>query len=643
MKYKLNFYSPQFVARQFGFAQTLPFPIYFNSAEPSVKYEIRNTAEFDDAISLIEEKVKQYRRLPGLTRCCYSTQSFDDWWSNYFTSHCPSLEQALTNLNLTSIVPTFYSALDIWKRKKAAHEDQYFKNYLKAKQLPDPEKGILSRDYITNPLAPHLCGVTLTPYEWCRETHHLISGLTKIERYPPAAKPIAIKGTASEPTKPAEDWVSDTERSPKKKKEKKGRARAKSSSTATLTSQKRNVIERTSDVEGPMTKIARTSQSQSFVSVEEKPKCLEKESRKQETFMPNPMTQSNIESARAILSNPAMLNRSLSAGLAGVEYTPLSLELIPAPAFTSCPVDISTMAVSSSDLVILRPESSLISPIKESFEEEGPFVVPTPEARDLDFADDEFNLDSILSEAQEVFLTDVPATTSRDLETEKPFPPGDGQTLPTLTDRTAIVATVNKVLGCLNHSLEEIVASAEIKSQLLEATTFLNQHANSEASSLESFIEDLYNRNILLESSSVDLQAAKDDVLKHKKDMAKYGAAFSKVKPLVDTGVVKEQEVRALEGMQRLRVEELERELLLAKQNLSKTMAGLARIKATNHNLNNTLFGIEQKKASSSLKHAAAVKAVEEADARHRQAVEASSRLNKCQEEFKLAFRSFLN
>ncbi|MED6137056.1 hypothetical protein PIB30_061360 [Stylosanthes scabra] len=270
-----------------------------------------------------KEKIKQYRQVPGLTRCCYSTQSFDDWWSNYFISHCPSLAKALTNLNLASIVqsapmskktkgthineilsfekfykvkwnvmwlrPTFYSALDIWKRKKAAHKDRCFKNYLKAKQtdplarlerfvrpfkyppfpnaqfgisdrLPDPVKGILSRDYITNPLAPHLRGVTLSPYESCGETHHLISGFTKIERYPPVAKPIAIKGTASEPTKPTEDWVSNTERSPKKKKEKKGSARAKSSSTATLTSRKRNAVERVSDAEGPVAKMAHTLQ-----------------------------------------------------------------------------------------------------------------------------------------------------------------------------------------------------------------------------------------------------------------------------------------------------------------------------------------------------------------------------------------------
>ncbi|MED6207552.1 hypothetical protein PIB30_036799 [Stylosanthes scabra] len=597
MRYKLNLYSPQFIS---------------------------NTAEFDDAISPTEERVKRYRRVPGLTRCCYSTQSFDNWWSSYFISHYPSLEQALTNLNLASIV----QSAPVSKKTKD--------------RLPDPVKGILNWDYITNPLAPYLCGVTLSPYEWCRETHHLISGFTKIERYPLAAKPIAIKGTASEPTKHVEDWVSDAERSPKKKKERKGSARAKSSSIATITSRKRNAVERASDAEGPVAKMARTSQPQ------KKSKNAEV-SGKQEIFMPNPTTQSNLESARAILSNLAMFNRSVSAGLVGVsssqastestraEYTPLGQETVPVLVSTSCPADTSTMAVSSSDLILFKPEASLISPIKEILiEEEGPFVVPTPEAGDLDFADDEFNLDSILSEAQELFLTAVPVATSGEFETEKPFPSGDGQTpqrLPrqSIVGRAVIVEKVNRVLGCLNHSLEKIVASAEIKSQLLEATTFLNQHANSEASSLKSFIEDLYNNNVLLESSSADLQAARDDVLKHKKDMGKYGSAFSKVKPLVDTGVVKEQEAKSLEETQRLRVEELERELLLAKQNLSKTMAGLAKIKATNHNLKNTLLGIEQKRASSTSKHAATAKTVEEVEARHRQAVETSSRLNKRQ------------
>ncbi|MED6214438.1 hypothetical protein PIB30_103148 [Stylosanthes scabra] len=304
-----------------------------------------------------------------------------------------------------------------------------------------------------------------------------------------------------------------------------------------------------------------------------------------------------------------------------VEYTPLGHETIPVLVSTSCPADTSIMVASSSELAFFKPEMSLISSTKEgAIDEEGPFVVPMPQAGDLDFADDEFNLDSILSEAQEVFLTAVPVASSRKLETERSFLSDDGQghvptqNLPeqSTVDRATIIEKVNKVLGCLNHSLEEIVASAEIKSQLLEATTFLSQHASSEASSLESFMEDLYNSNGLLESSSIDLRVSKDDLSKHKKNMAKYGAALLKVKPLVDKWFIKEQEARLLEETQRLCVEELEKELLLAKQNMSSTMAGLAKIKATNHNLKNALLGIEQKRASSTSKHTAAVKAVEE-------------------------------
>ncbi|MED6199434.1 hypothetical protein PIB30_075933 [Stylosanthes scabra] len=95
-------------------------------------------------------------------------------------------------------------------------------------------------------------------------------------------------------------------------------------------------------------------------------------------------------------------------------------------------------------------------------------------------------------------------------------------------------------------------------------------------------MEDLNNSNILLESSSEDLRVATADLSKHKKDVVKYGAALLKVKPLVDMGAVKEQEARLLEETQRLHVEELEKELLVAKQTLSSTMAGLAKIKASN-------------------------------------------------------------
>ncbi|MED6165793.1 hypothetical protein PIB30_103013 [Stylosanthes scabra] len=337
-----------------------------------------------------------------------------------------------------------------------------------ADRLPDPVKGILSRDYITNPLAPHLCGVTSSPYEWCRETHHPISGFTKIEKYPPAAKSIAIKGTASKPIKPAEDWVSDSERSPKKQNYRR---------------RKEGVVEPSLQAQRPL--------------------------------------------------HPE--NRTLSS----IHLT-LKVLLLKWPTRHS-----------------LKKRDVDYFPIKESaIDEEGPFVVPTPEAGDMDFADDEFNLDSIHSEAQEFFLTVVPVTSSGKVEAEIPSNDEQNrvptQSLPeqSTVDRGTIIEKLNKVLGCLNHSLEEIVASAEIKAQLLEATTYLSQHASSEASSLESFMEDLYNSNILLESSSADLRAAKDDLSKYKKDMAKYGAALLKVQPLVETGSIKEQEARSLEETQ---------------------------------------------------------------------------------------------
>ncbi|MED6163833.1 hypothetical protein PIB30_083876 [Stylosanthes scabra] len=337
IRYKMNLYSPQFVARQFGFAQALPAPTYFNLEDQLVQYEIDHTDEFAQAIEVAEERAENYQRVSDLVRCCYcnspdlplarycplcgfhapsygfvfdksrddsqsplrplvkmrltrenypysykecfvplsnrcgtysySTKSFDDWWSNYFSSHFPPLEQVLVNMGLHSVIqsapmskntkgkhideilsfekfykvkwnvklfrPTIHSALEVSKRKKAAHEDRCFKNYLKAKtidplvcrehfmkpfkyllfpnaqfgnadRLPDPVKGPLSLDYITNPLSPHLCRVTSTPYEWCLEMDHLIFGYTRIEGYPPGANPIIITGTTSDPQKSVE-------------------------------------------------------------------------------------------------------------------------------------------------------------------------------------------------------------------------------------------------------------------------------------------------------------------------------------------------------------------------------------------------------------------------------------------------------
>ncbi|MED6214294.1 hypothetical protein PIB30_101676 [Stylosanthes scabra] len=649
MRYKMNLYSPQLVARQVGFAQALPSPTFLDSKDQMVQYEITHTDELVEASKAVEERVKNYQRLSSLVRCYYSTKSFDAWCSNYFSSHCPSLEQTLANLNLNSIVqsapvlkktkgehvneilsfekfykvkwnvkwirPTFYSALEVWERKKAAHEDRCFKKYLKAKainpfirrelfmhpfsyppfpnaqfgiadRLLDPPKGPLSRDYISNPLSPHLCGVTPTPYQWCQETSHLISGYTRIEGYPPGATPVLITSTASDPQNTVEERYSE-EKVPKKTKGKTKEKKAKSLSTTTLTSRKRNVIEVTSGAtEGP-TKIARTAQTQ-----RKKPKesfeLLTIDNQPQER--PPPATRSNIDTARAFLSNPAIVQRSLSLNLAAmassqvsidstkVDYTPLGHETTHVLISSSCPITTPTTAATSSYLATRQPEPTIFSLTRETdVEDEGPFIVPTPEADDLAFADDEFNLDSILSEAQEVFLIALQKSSSDNLEA------GGTLSLPStehrkenetttqthaeqnVVDREAIISKVNQVLGCPNHSLEEIVASADIKAQLLDATNFLNQHVSSEISSLEGFIEDLFNIHTLLKSSSEDLHLASAELTKHKGAMLKYENVISKVKPLVHMGVAKEQEAELAEKAQLALVEQLEKELLAAK------------------------------------------------------------------------------
>ncbi|MED6151882.1 hypothetical protein PIB30_086640 [Stylosanthes scabra] len=486
MRYKLNLYSPQFVARQFGFAQALPF------LSAPVSKKTKGT-HINDILSF--EKFYKVK------------------W------------------NVVWLRQTFYSTLDIWKRKKTAHEDRCFRNYLKAKQI--------------DPLARLECFVKPSKYPPFPNAEFCIA-----DRLPdPWPNLLLLKEQLPNPPSLQRTGFQNPNILPKRRKRKKG------------------VLEQSLQAQ-------RSLRPESGIPLSVHPtlkalllkwlihNSLRKSRRKLECRGSLQGSKQQIHPNRQLSLTwrepDAMFNRSVSAGLAGVsssqastestrvEYTPLGHETIPVFASTSCPADTSIIAASSSDLALFKPEMSLISHIKEgAIDEEGPFVVPTPEAGDLDFADDEFNFDSILSEAQGVFFTAVPVASSGKLETERLFPSDDGrghvppQNLPeqSTIDRATIIEKENKVLGCLNYSLEETVASSEVKSQLLEATTFLSQHASSEASSLESFMEDLYNSNVLLESSSADLRVVKDDLSKHKKNMAKYGAALLKVKPLSRHGV----------------------------------------------------------------------------------------------------------
>ncbi|MED6124102.1 hypothetical protein PIB30_055955 [Stylosanthes scabra] len=201
---------------------------------------------------------------------------------------------------------------------------------------------------------------------------------------------------------------------------------------------------------------------------------------------------------------------------------------------------------------------------------------------------------------------------------------------------------MNQVLSCLNHSLEKILASAEIKTQFLEATSFLNQHVSSEVSSLENLMEELFNSHTLLESSLENLCSATAELSKHKKEVAKCKDALSKVKPLVEMGTAKEQETESTKQTQSVRVEQLEKELAVAKQLLADTQIGLAKIKATNNNLKHKMAKFEQKKSSSNSKCVLALKAMEEAEAKHKQAVETSTRLANVKRSLNLPFDLFL-
>ncbi|MED6163578.1 hypothetical protein PIB30_081342 [Stylosanthes scabra] len=427
-----------------------------------------------------------------------------------------------------------------------------------ADRLPDPAKGPLSRDYITNPLLPYLCGVTSTPYDWCQETDYLISGYTRIEGYSPG---------------------------------KKNTGRAKPSSTATLTSRKRKVIEVTSGVTESPTKVARTAQTL----------------RKKEH--PLPLPKSNIETARAILSNPAKAHRTLSLGLAAmysshastdstkVEYTPLGHETNPVWISSSCPVSASMAAATSSYLASPQPEIIITSPKLGKY--------------------------------------------TKSYQNMEDSPPKDAPKSQAI-DPELILKKVNQILACLNYSLEEIVANVEVKAQLLEATTFLNQHASSEAGSLEKFMEELFNSNNLLESSSEELRQEIAELAKQKQEVTKCDQAISKVRPMLEMGSTKEEEAKLAEKALAARIETLEKELAMAKEDLAVTRGGLSKIKATNSNLKAKLSMFEEMKASNHSKCVAAIKAMEEAEAKHKQVVEASTRLSRRHEELKLSFRVFL-
>ncbi|MED6192373.1 hypothetical protein PIB30_009451 [Stylosanthes scabra] len=291
-KHKMVIYSPQLVACQFELAQAIPMPNPLTTDEPFVHYKTKDVKEVARCKAEEAQRFECYQRVSHLKRFFLTTSSFSAWWSNYFTSQCPSLAHALvilgfdlvlTNVNLDPVQsspinvktkgmhlqeiiafekfykvksnvkwirPTFYDALEVWKRKKEAHLDRCLKKYFSARDrnpfverdnlmkpftyppfpnapfgladsFPDPPRGPLSSDYIPNYSKTR--HVTICSHKWCQQRDYLVQGRTTIERYPPDAKPVRIIGTTSEPTHRRKDVTSEGESQDKPKKEKKSK------------------------------------------------------------------------------------------------------------------------------------------------------------------------------------------------------------------------------------------------------------------------------------------------------------------------------------------------------------------------------------------------------------------------------------
>ncbi|MED6175396.1 hypothetical protein PIB30_077956 [Stylosanthes scabra] len=416
----LDFASDQAYGEEVWAHTLVPQKLRVGAPDQLIKYEVAHTDELAQAIEAVEERSAPVsKKTKG--KHINEILSFDKFYK--------------IKWNVKWIRPTFYSALEVWERKKAAHEDRCFKKYLKAKAI---------NPFIRRKLFMH-------PFQYPPFPNAQFGIADRLPDPVKGAIPVTITGIASEPQKAVEEWHFDEEKAPKKTKGKKSAGRTKSSSTATLTSKKRNVVEVTSGATEGLAKIAPPPSGEQF-----QPKRVLPTTEPYKRF-PFP------------LLNPIL--RQLG------------------PFFLILP----------------------------GFRDEGPFHVPTSDAGDLNFADDKFNLDSILLEAQE---ENVPIQTPVEQE---------------VVDREAIIGKVNQVLSYLNHSLEEIVASAEIKAQLLEATSFLNQHASSEVSSLENFMEELFNSHALLESSLEDLRSATAELSKYKKELEKELAVAKQL--LADTRI----------------------------------------------------------------------------------------------------------
>ncbi|MED6192374.1 hypothetical protein PIB30_009452 [Stylosanthes scabra] len=291
------------------------------------------------------------------------------------------------------------------------------------------------------------------------------------------------------------------------------------------------------------------------------------------------------------------------------------------------PGSASTIAAMSSSVAHL--DSVINSP---QTDQEGSFIVPTPDSGDLNFNEDDFDLTSILSEAKEAysleFRTDPVKTEKTSADTqgaksgreEASFQfdkqQGEDQTMQDSTcdevDSSLIIADqAAKIHECLNCSLSDLITDENLKGTLVEASAILGQHGVAQAETLQRFLEDLYEYKKKRETISKKFEASNKEVQDQEAILAECKASIDQVTPVLNTGIGKEEEAIKAEQVLTEEIQSLEQRLADARSSLLSTKEGLLRVKNSNARLRASLSSLESKQASAKTSRAVALRALE--------------------------------
>ncbi|MED6196324.1 hypothetical protein PIB30_046435 [Stylosanthes scabra] len=279
------------------------------------------------------------------------------------------------------------------------------------------------------------------------------------------------------------------------------------------------------------------------------------------------------------------------------------------------PGSASTTAAMSSSVAHL--DSVINSP---QTDQEGSYIVPTPESGDLNFNEDDFDLTSILSEAKEAYSlefrtgpvktektsADTQGAESGREETSFQFDQqqGENQTLQDSTrdevDCSLIIITdhATKIHECLNRSFSNLITDESLKGTLVEAGAILGQHGVAQAVTLQRFLEDLYECDKKREVVSKKFEASNKEVQDEEAILAICKASIDQVTPVLNTGIGKEEGAIKAEQVLREEIKSLEQRLADARSSLLSTKEGLLRVKISNARLRASLSSLETKQAS---------------------------------------------